>query len=314
MKSSTNNGEAMTENRTVLERRKREHRLFNLFAAPWFIGFILFTIIPFAASFIISFYRWNIVEAPIYVGLENYQDVFTDPLVIHSIKVTFKYALISVPLNFIMTFAVALLLNADIKYASTFRTIFYLPSVLSGVAMAFLWSYVFNHHFGLINSFLRTVGVKGPNWVGDPKWTLVTVMIMNLWSAGGGIFMYLAGLQAVPQHLIEVAKLSGAGYWTRLFKIVLPSMSPVIQFSLLTGIIGALQNFTSAYILVGGGPANSTLFFGMYIYNNAYSYRKFGKACVMAWLLFLIIFVISKLFLRISSKMVYYENEKGEQL
>ena len=266
------------------------------------------------ASLYISFTEWNILNDPIWVGFANYKDVFTDPLIYKSLKVTFFYCAISVPMNIILTMIIALLLNSDLKFAPFLRTVYYLPCVVSGVASAMLWNWIFNYRYGVLNLWLEKMGVQGPNWIQDEKWAIYVLIFMNLWGLGGSITMYLAGLQAVPKNLMEAAKMAGAGWWQRFWHITIPSMSPLLIFAFLTGVIGGLQSFTSSYLITAGGPNNSTMFYALYLYNNAFSYRKMGKACAMAWLLFVFIFVLSRLILLVSRKMVYYENEEGGNL
>lgn len=288
---------------------KREHLRFYIWISPWVIGFVLLTLLPLIGSLYISFTEWKIVSDPIWVGLENYKELFKDPIFLKSLKVTFTYCAITIPVSMILSFVVAMLLNGDLPYASLLRTIYYLPCVVSSVAASLLWGWVFNFRFGLLNSLLEIIKVQGPNWIGDEKWALISLAIMSLWGVGGGIIFYLAGLQAVPQHLHEAAKIAGAGWWRRLFTITIPSMSPILWFSFLTNIIGGLQSFTSAYLMTSGGPNNSTMFYALYLYNNAFKYHKMGKACAMAWILFVIIMLLSALVVKVTSPMVYYENE-----
>lgn len=288
---------------------RREHLRFFVWISPWVIGFVLLTLLPLLGSFYISFTEWKIVSDPIWVGLENYKELFKDPIFLKSLKVTFTYCAITIPVSMILSFTVAMLLNGDLPYASLLRTIYYLPCVVSSVAASLLWGWVFNYRFGLLNQLLALIGVQGPNWVGDEKWALISLAIMSLWGVGGGIIFYLAGLQAVPQHLHEAAKIAGAGWWRRLFTITIPSMSPILWFSLLTNIISGLQSFTSAYLMTSGGPNNATMFYALYLYNNAFKYHKMGKACAMAWILFIIIMILSAFVVKVTSPMVYYENE-----
>ena len=282
---------------------------FFLWISPWIIGFVLLTLLPLLGSFYISFTEWKIVSDPIWIGLENYKELFKDPIFLKSLKVTFTYCAITIPISMILSFIVAMLLNGDLPYASLLRTIYYLPCVVSSVAASLLWGWVFNYRFGLLNSILRIFGVQGPNWVADEKWALISLAFMSLWGVGGGIIFYLAGLQAVPQHLHEAARMAGAGWWRRLFTITIPSMSPILWFSLLTNIISGLQSFTSAYLMTSGGPNNATMFYALYLYNNAFKYHKMGKACAMAWILFVIIMILSAFVVKVTSPMVYYENE-----
>ena len=285
---------------------------FLLWTSPWLIGVLFLTVIPIFGSLYISFTEWKIVNDPVWVGLENFKDLFADPIFLKSLKVTLVYCAMTVPLSIILALTIAMLLNADLPYASLLRTIYYLPCILSSVATSLLWSWIFNYRFGLLNSLLRQIGVEGPNWLGDEHWALIALALMSLWGVGGGIIIYLAGLQAVPQHLLEAAKVAGAGWWRRLFTITLPSMSPILLFQLLTNIIGGLQTFTSSYLMTSGGPNYSTMFYALYLYENAFQFHKMGKACAMAWVLFIIIIILSLLVMKVSSPLVYYENDGGE--
>lgn len=292
---------------------KRESLRFLLWISPWLIGFVVLTLIPLIGSFYISFTEWKIISDPVWVGLENYKDLIGDEVLIKSLKVTFTYCAMTIPVSMTLSFGIAMLLNGDLPYAGILRTVYYLPCVVSSVASALLWGWIFNFRFGLLNQLLAMVGVEGPNWVGDEKWALIALALQSLWGIGGGIILYLAGLQTVPQHLHEAAKLAGAGWWRRLFTITIPSMSPVLLFQLLTNVIGGLQTFTSSYLMTAGGPNNATMFYALYLYNNAFRDHKMGKACAMAWILFIIIMALSFLMLKMSNPMVYYENDGGEE-
>lgn len=289
-----------------------EHLRFFLWISPWIIGFVLLSLLPLLGSLYISFTEWKIVSDPVWVGLKNYKELFSDPIFLKSLKVTFVFCAITVPLSMILSFITAMLLNGDLPYAGILRTIYYLPCVISSVATSLLWSWIFNYRYGLLNQLLALVGVDGPNWIGDERWSLISLSIMSLWGVGGSIVFYLAGLQNVPQHLHEAAKIAGAGWWRRLFTITLPSMSPILLFSLLTGLIGGLQTFTIAYLMTNGGPNNSTMLYALYLYNNAFKYHKMGKACSMAWILFFIIMFLSLLVMKVAGPMVYYENNGGD--
>jgi len=286
-------------------------RTFFLFISPWLLGVILLTLIPMLSSLAISFTEWNILTPPKFVGLANYKEIFADELFYQSLKVTLGYTLFSVPINVILCLFVAILLNNDIKGINFFRTLYYLPAVVSGVVISLLWSWIFNPEFGLLNNALLNFGITGPRWLGDEKWVIPALLIMTVWGIGGGIILYLSGLQGIPQYLYESARLDGAGWWTRLFKITIPSMSPILLFTTLTSIIGALQTFTQAYVMTSGGPNNASLFYAFYVYQNAFKWRLMGKACALAWLLFILISVISMIVLKISSYKVYYESKDG---
>ena len=292
--------------------KKKENLRFLLWISPWLFGFIFLSLIPILGSLYVSFTEWKIVSAPKWVGLENYLGLLTDEVFLKSLKVTFTYCGMTIPITILLSLGVAMLLNGDLPYAGILRTIYYLPCVVSSVAAALLWGWIFNYRYGLLNQLLALVGVQGPNWMGDQKWALVALAIMSLWGIGGGIILYLAGLQAVPMHLHEAAKLAGAGWWRRLFTITLPSMSPILWFSLITNVIAGLQTFTASYLITGGGPNNSTMFYALYIYNNAFRDHKMGKACALAWILFIIIMLLSALLVKTTSSMVYYENDGGE--
>ncbi len=295
-------------------REKREKRKFFLFISPWVIGFLVFTLIPMMMSFYYSFTDWNVLTPETFVGLDNYTGLFKDELFYQSIKVTGVYTLIMVPLNVFLSLLVAVLLNMESSGTSLFRAIFYIPAVLPAVVVSVLWTWILNSKYGLLNDALSKLGIEGPRWLSDPKWAMWSMIIMGIWGIGGGIIMYLAGLQAVPRNLYEAARLDGARFWNRLFYITIPSMSPIILFTFLTGMIGTLQIFTPAYIMTSGGPNNSTLFYAYYLYKNGFSYRKMGKACAMAWLLLIVIFLLSMLVLRVSRNMVYYESDEGGKL
>ncbi len=284
---------------------------FLFFISPWIVGFLFLTVIPMVSSFAISFTEWNILTKPKFVAFANYIDVFNDPLFYKSLRVTLVFTALSVPINVILSLFVAILLNSEIKCINLYRTIYYLPAVVSGVVVSLLWTWIFNSEFGLLNNFLLKFGIQGPRWLTDEFWVMPAMVIMSTWGIGGGIIMYLSGLQGIPAYLYESARLDAAGWWTRLIKITIPSMSPVLLFTTLTNIIGSLQTFTSAYIMTGGGPNNQTLFYAFYVYKHAFTWKQMGKACALAWLLFLIIMAITMLLLKVSKGKVYYESKDG---
>lgn len=280
-----------------------------LFASPWIIGFILWTLGPMIASLFIAFTEWDLIGSPNWVGLANIQAMFDDTLVWQSLKVTTLYALFSVPLHIIFGMAIALLLNQEIKGLRFYRTAYYLPSVLSGVAVALLWRWLFSGEFGLFNAMLSYVGIKGPSWLGDPDWALPSLIFMSLWGVGAGAIIYLAGLQGIPTDLYEAAQVDGAQGWSRFWNITLPMMTPVLFFQLVTGFINALQVFTQAFIMTNGGPNNATLFYLLYLYQNAFQYFRMGYGSALAWVLFLYILILTLVVYRTSDIWVYYEGE-----
>jgi multiple sugar transport system permease protein len=285
------------------------------FASPWILGFVLFTAGPMLASAVIAFMKWDLLTPPSFVGLENFrQALWRDPLVWHSLKVTTIYAAIAVPLNVVLGLGLALMLNSGIRGLRIYRTAYFLPSVLSGVAVALLWRWVFENQFGLANTLLSTFGLRGPNWLGDGSWALGSLIIMNIWSVGGGMIIYLAGLQGIPTEFYEAAEVDGANWWRRLWSITLPLVTPALFFQLVIGVIQALQVFTQPYIMTGGGPYNSTLFFVLYLYQNAFQYFQMGYASTLAWLLFLYILMLTVMIFRSGDLWVHYEGQsrKGE--
>ena len=287
---------------------------FFLFVSPWVIGFLLLNLIPMLSSLVISFTEWDVLTPPKFVGLANYKDIFTDPLFYKSLRITLVYTLFSVPIRVCISILVAILLNSEIKCVNLYRTIYYLPAVISGVVVSLLWAWIFNSEFGLLNNILRTFGIEGPHWLTDEKWVLSAIIIMSVWQVGTYIIIYLSGLQGIPKYLYESARLDGAGWWTRLFRITIPSMSPILLFMTLTGVIEALQIFTQAYVMTEGGPNNGTLFYAYYVYKHAFMWGQMGKACALAWIAFLIILALALLILRASRSMVYYEAKDGGEI
>ncbi len=296
--------------KAVSRLQRREAIEAFLFLAPWIAGFLLFELVPIAASGVLALTDYNLLKPPSYVGLRNFQRMFVgDPLFWQSLKVTANYVLASVPLQVVLGYAVALLLNQKVRGLSIFRTIFYLPSVVSGVAVALMWIWVFQPDMGIMNTLLRNVGIHGPKWLSDPNWALPTLIFTSLWGIGGGMLVYLAGLQSVPTHLYEAAELDGAGSWQKFVHITLPMTSPVIFFSLLMGMIGSWQVFTAGYVMTSGGPANSTLFYVLYLYRNGWQYFRMGYASALAWILCFIILLLTLLVFRTSGRWVYYEGQ-----
>jgi multiple sugar transport system permease protein len=289
---------------------RKEAREGYLYALPWFIGFTVFTAGPIIASFLLSFTNWDLIRPAEWIGFGNYNTLLEDPLFWQSLKVTSIYALFSVPLGILGGLAIAVLMNQKIKGLSVFRTIYYLPAVVSGVAVSLLWSWIFNPDFGVLNYLLSLIGLNGPGWIYDEKWALPSLIIMSLWGVGGGMVIYLAGLQGVPTELYEAAIIDGASSWRRFWSITIPMISPVIFFQLIMGIIGSFQIFTQAYIMTGGGPNNATLFYVLYLYRNAFQWFKMGYASALAWVLFIVILILTIIQFKLANRWVYYEGGK----
>jgi multiple sugar transport system permease protein len=290
--------------------KRKEALAFYLCISPWIIGFILFYLGPVIASFYFSLTNWDLLTAPKFIGLQNYVKIFTrDPLYLQSLKVTLIYTFTYVPLDLILGLLIALLLNRPIRGIGIFRTIFYLPSVLTGVAYVVMWMWIFNPQVGLINTLLKTIGVQGPRWLLDPKWALWALVLMSIFQVGRSMVIYLAGLQDVPKELHEAASIDGANTWSRFWKITLPLLTPSILFNLIFGMIMTFQSFTNVYIATNGGPLDSTLFYVLYLYQKAFSLLEMGYASAMAWILFLMVLVLTIIIFKTSGKWVFYRSE-----
>ncbi|MFZ4508013.1 MAG: carbohydrate ABC transporter permease [Fimbriimonas sp.] len=277
------------------------------FIAPWLIGFLVFTLFPFVASIGLSFTRYDIVSDPRWVGLANYQSLFTrDPLFFKSLGITVKYALFAVPVGIIAGVALALLLNVNVRGMSVFRTIFYLPSIVPGVASATVFIWILNPEIGLINGILKQFGVVGPNWLQDTKWAFWSLIFCGLWGVGGSMVIYLAGLKDIPTALYEAAMIDGAGPFQRMRLVTLPLLTPVIFFNLVMGVIGAFQTFDSAFIMTRGGPEDSTTFYALYLFNRAWRYMDMGYASAMAWILFIIVVGLTAVVFSSQKRWVHY--------
>ncbi len=278
-----------------------------LFIAPWLLGFILWVAGPMIASIVLSLMRWDLFSPPVWVGLENFKQLFRNPLVGISLWNTAFYTFLSVPLNLIVALTTALLLNQRLRFQAWFRTFFYLPSIMPAVANAVLWFWILNPEVGLANALLRMLGLPELQWLWHPATAKPSFILMGLWGTGNTMVIFLAGLQGIPQSLYEAAEIDGANGWQRFRAVTIPMLSPVILFNLVLGIIGSFQIFTSAYLLTNGGPQNSTLFTVLYLYRLGFEQFNMGFASALAWLLFAIILVFTLAQLRLSRAWVYYE-------
>jgi multiple sugar transport system permease protein len=298
-------------NRKWLPRNRlllKEYIAFYLFASPWLLGLLLFALGPTIVSFVLSFTDYPVIVAPKWIGVANYLTMFTDDdLVWQALKVTLFYSIGAVPLGLTISFLLALLMNQGIYGVRYFRTLYYLPAIISGVPVALVWMWVLNPDFGLVNNALRIVGIEGPKWLFSREWVIPSFILMSLWNVGAPMVIFLAGLQGIPAHLYEAAEIDGAGMLPKFRHITLPMMSPVILFNLVLGIISSFQTFTPAYIMTKGGPANASLFYGLFLYNNAFKWFKMGYASALAWLMFLIILSLTLMVFRSSANWVYYE-------
>ncbi|WMT40080.1 sugar ABC transporter permease [Paenibacillus sp. D2_2] len=283
-----------------------------LYILPWLLGLILFTLGPMIFSLILSFSKWDVitgVESIQFVGLDNFKAIFHDDLFYQSLKVTFIFALVSVPLYQVASLLMALLLNMRTRGMKFFRLIYFMPSVIPAVATSMMWVMIFNPEYGILNQALSWFGIQGPAWLQDPSYALGALIVMGLWGVGNTIIIYLSGLQGVPEDLYEAGELDGAGVFRRFFSITLPMITPTIFFNLIMGIIGGFQYFTQAFVMTNGGPLNSTLFYNLYLYNKAFKEFDMGYASALSWILFMIILVFTLLVIRSSSFWVYYQGD-----
>ncbi|MBX6754656.1 MAG: sugar ABC transporter permease [Thermorudis peleae] len=287
--------------------RRRQYLTAYAFILPAVLGFIIWWAGPIIFSAWVSTTEWDVLSPPREIGLSNYAALFHDPLFWQSLKVTFIYAIVSVPMFQLLSFSIALLMNIQVRGISLFRTIYYLPTIVPAVASAMLWNWIFNSDFGLLNALLRALRLPKILWLQDPHWALPAFIVMSLWTFGGTMLIYLAGLQGIPTHLYEAAELDGAVGWQKLVHITIPMMSPVIFFNVVLGVIFSLQTFTQAYIITNGGPQNATLFYVLYLYRKAFTEFKMGYASALAWVLFLIILVLTIIIFRYFGQFVYYE-------
>ena len=316
---------------TFTSRKTRNEALWGVvLASPWIMGFFLFAAFPIGFSVVLSLSDWDPYEqlhTRTFVGLDNYVRAFTaDPLMWKSLWNTFIYAAVVVPLGLTTSLILAMLLNQPVRGMRIFRALFYIPSVISGVATIILWFYIFDPVFGPLNSAIHVVNqglaaigtpesllLPEPGWLSDPAWAKPALIIMALWSSGGAaMLIFLAGLQGVPRQLYEAAELDGAGRWRKFWNVTLPMLSPTIFFNLIMGSIGALQVFTQAYVIDGGlgGSDNSLMFYVLYLYKKAFEQLQFGYASALAWILFAIIFALTLLIIRSGTVWVYYEGEQ----
>lgn len=281
-----------------------------LFISPWVIGLLVFTMGPLIMSLIMSFFNWPVIGKPEFIGFGNYIQMFTkDAQFGKSIWITVKFALIFVPLNIIVSLILAVLISQPVKGVGVFRTIFYLPSVVSGVAVSIIWGWILNSEYGLLNYLLSLLGIEGPRWLSSPSWALIAMVIASVWGLGTLMLIFYTGLKNIPIELYEAASIDGASPIRRFFSITLPMLSPTILFNVITSTIGALQQLTLALLLTNGGPSKSTYFYGMFVYNNAFKHFKLGYASANAWFMFIVILALTALIFKSSSMWVFYENE-----
>jgi multiple sugar transport system permease protein len=291
-------------------KRKRDNKAAYLFLLPWLIGLVLITAGPVAASFVLGFTDYNLIQPPEFNGLENIRRMLTDERLHHALRVTFTYVLVSVPLQLAAALALAMLLDRGLRGLAFYRSAFYLPSLLgSSVAIAVLWRQIFGAE-GLLNQVLEMVGGSGRGWISDPDTALSTLVVLNVWTFGAPMVIFLAGLRQIPAMYYEAAAVDGASRWTQFRRITVPLLSPIIFFNLVLQIIHAFQSFTQAFVVSGGtgGPSDSTLFYTLYLYQRGFNNFDMGYASALAWLLLLIIAAFTALNFWAAKRWVFYDD------
>jgi len=280
-----------------------------LFAMPWLIGLLVFWIYPTIASAYYSFTKFNAVQSPTWIGFSNYIQLFTaDDNFWLAVYNTTYFAVISIPLAIVVSFGLAMMLNAKIRFQTVYRTIYFLPTLVPEIALSLVWVYLFTPGSGLVNVPFDWLGIRGPCWLTCPTWSRPTIILLALWIVGQQIILYLAGLQDVPQDLYDAADVDGANFLHKFRHVTVPMMTPVVFFHLVTSVIGALQFFTVPYIMTGGTgfPAGSLLFYSIYLYKNAFQYFNMGYASALAWLLFMVALLVTLVIFRSARMWVFY--------
>jgi multiple sugar transport system permease protein len=297
----------------VTERKLRRLRLGLLFIGPWVIGFLVFYLYPFLATLYYSFTRFTGFGNPQFIGLTNYDGLLHDATFRTALFNTFYYTIFEVPLSTAGALGLALLLNMNVRGQAVYRTLFYIPSVVPVVASSLIFVWIFSPQVGLVNTLLSDVHVPGPGWFFSIAWSKPTFVLLGLWAMGQPMVIYLAALQAVPREMYEVAALEGAGPIQRLRRVTIPMISPVILLNMILALVTSIQYFTQAQVIENppGGPGTSTMFYVSYYYQQTFLDLHLGYGSAMAYLLFVLVLIITVVLLKTSSKWVYYENAEG---
>ncbi len=283
-----------------------------IFVSPWVIGFLIFGLYPIIMSLYYSLCHYDVLRIPEFIGLRNYKELFfSDDKFWISIWNTLFYTALRVPLGIIGSLLLAVLVNNAVKGIKFFRTVFFVPSIITGVILSVIWLWMLNPQYGLINTILTFLGIKGPLWLINPDWSKPAIVLMSVWAIGGGrMLVFLAALQGIPEHLYEVVELDGGGWWSKFRYVTVPMISPILFLWSVLEVIFSLQVFVEAYIMTQGGPLNSTLFYNLYLYNKAFDDFEMGYASAMAWILLIITLIITLIQFKLSKKWVYYEGGK----
>lgn len=291
---------------------QRETIAFYLSISPWLMGFVLFIAGPMVIALVVSFTHWDLLSDPVWAGVANYRQMLDDGRFWQALRVTTIYTLAFVPTDLTGGLLLALLVQGQLTGVRVMRTVFYLPTVLSGVAFVVVWLWMLNPNGGLINTLLAQVGITGPRWLLDPKWALASLLLMSFWGWGRTMVIFLAGLQAIPGEYYEAAAIDGAGELRRFWNITLPLLTPAIFFTLILGVISTFQTFTNAFVATDGGPLDATLFYVLYLYKQAFELRNMGYAAALAWVLFGIVLALTAVVFRSQRIWVFYGGERGE--
>jgi multiple sugar transport system permease protein len=306
--------QAPPRRRRMTRMQRREALEGVLYLSPWIVGFLLLTAGPLVASIYFSFTKYNVLRPPEFIGLQNYIYAFTkDELFLPSIGRTFYYTLLLVPLAMVGSLFVAILLNQKLVATTAWRTLYFLPTLTPLVAAALLWRWMLNPDVGLVNYLLSLVGIPGPGWLSSTTWAIPALVLIGLWASVGGsrMIIFLAGLQDVPKELLESAEIDGAGSWRKFWNVTLPLITPTVFFNMVLAIIFALRTFEVAFIATNGGPARATWFISLHIYQNAFVTFDMGYASALSWVLFIILFGLTFVQFRMSSRWVYYAGERS---
>lgn len=297
--------------RRFTPRDRRNLRVGLLFVSPWVLGVLIFVAYPLVYSFAISLTQYSGMQSPTFIGLQNYITAALDPMVHISVGNTLYYMAIAVPVGMVVALLLALAMNRQVREVALYRTILYIPSLIPAFALSFIFIVFVNPQFGIFNRFLSLFGAPDTNLLGDPDYAKIVIIVMGQLGAGNAALIYLAGLRNIPTTLYEAARVDGASQWTQFVRITLPLLTPTILFNLITGMSGAMQVFTEAFIMTGGGPDNSTLFYMLYLYKNAFSYGQLGYASALAVLLFLFGMLLAGLIFVLSRRFVHYDVSAG---
>lgn len=302
---------AITRRRPGMTASQRRNQIMGLlFVSPWILGFLLWTFYPLVSSFYYSLTRYDLLREPIFIGLENYSEIFTrDPLFGKVTYNTLYYVGLSAPLGVAAAFLMASLLNTEIKGRSVFRAIFFFPAIIPAFVTAVVWQFLVNVQYGAINGTLQGLGLPVIPFIANPDYAKPTLILIHIWAQGNAIVIFLATLQEVPRSLYEAATVDGANAWHKFWNVTIPMTTPVILFNLVIGLIYGFQNFTLPWLLTAGGPNNATELYTIFLYRNAFQYLRMGKASALAWILFVVIVVFTILLFRSSNRWVYYGGE-----